>query len=250
MIYRFCITDGEHVSGAYLLRKLQGFGALPVSSRDAVVALGEVRVGTAEPGKDIISEGDDPRDVYLITQGWACRYKILEDGARQVVGLFVPGDLCDLNVYILHKMDHSVGALTQVTYATISPQMVEQLGDAHPRVLRALWWESLVAASIQREWTVNVGQRDAYESLAHLCCEMFLRLRLVGLAKDGVCDFPLTHRDIADALGLTETHVGRVIRKLNDAGAASLRRRVLTVHNLARLQSAAKFNPNYLHQQG
>jgi CRP-like cAMP-binding protein len=241
---------GASVSGEYLLRKLQGFGDLPAASRDAIIALGDVRIGTAEPGRDVISEGDDPRDVYLITQGWACRYKILEDGERQLVGLFVPGDLCDLNVYILHRMDHSVGALTRVAYATISPQMFEELGDAHPRVLRALWWESLVAASVQREWTVNLGRRDAYESLSHLCCEMFLRMRLVGLAKDGVCDFPLTHRDIADALGLTETHVGRVIRKMNDAGFATLRRRVLTVHNLAKLKSAARFNPNYLHQQG
>jgi CRP-like cAMP-binding protein len=238
------------VSGEYLFRKLQGFGDLPTSSHDAVIALGKLRVRAAQAGQDIISEGDDPRDVYLITQGWACRYKILEGGERQIVGLFVPGDLCDLNVYILKKMDHSIGALTSVTYATIPPLVFEELGDMHSRVLRSLWWEALVTSSVQREWTVNLGQRDAFEGLSHLCCEMFLRLRLVGLVDNGVCDFPLTHRDIADALGLTETHVGRVIRKLNETDYASLRRRTLTVRNLAKLQAIAKFNPNYLHQQG
>jgi CRP-like cAMP-binding protein len=237
------------MSKDHLLMKLQGFGPMPAASEAAIVALADLRVRTASAGEDIISEGDDPRDVYLITQGWACRYKMLEDGARQIVGLFVPGDLCDLHVYILKEIDHSISAITPITYACISPGVLEALGDAHPRVLRALWWESLVSASVQREWTVNVGQRDAYESLSHLCCEMFLRMRLVGLVDKTTCAFPLTHRDIADALGLTETHVGRVIRKLNDQGYAHLRRRMLTVHNLPKLQSVAKFNANYLHQQ-
>ena len=113
--------------------------------------------------------------------------------------------------------------------------------------MRALWWDTLVSASIQREWTVSLGQRSAYESLAHLCCEVYLRLRLVGLTDAGRCGFPLTHRDIADALGLTMTHVGRIVRKLNDSGMATLSRRRLSVHDLRALQDAASFNPNYLH---
>ena len=193
-------------------------------------------------------EGDDPKDVYLITDGWAYQYKTLEDGARQIVGLFVPGDMCDLHVYILKEVDYSIGALTPLRYTKISPAEFDDLGDNHPRVMRALLWESLVSASIQREWTVNVGQRDAYESLAHLCCEMFTRMRLVGLAPENSCTFPLTHRDLADALGLTETHVGRVVAKLNASGFATLNRRKLVVKNVRQLQTAARFNPHYLHQ--
>ncbi len=236
------------MSGEFLLRKLQAFGPLSAVSQAAIIELGKNRLRSVKARQDIIREGDDPKDVYLITEGWAYRYKMLEGGERQIIGLFVPGDLCDLHVYILKEMDHSIGAITPLTYAKISPATLDEIGDGHPRVIRALWWETLVNASIQREWTVNLGQRDAYQSLAHLCCEMFLRLRSIGLVKDNACAFPLTHQDIADSLGLTQTHVGRVVRKLNDAGHATLHRRELVVHDLRRLQATASFNPNYLHQ--
>lgn len=236
------------MSGEFLLRKLQAFGPLSAVSQAAIIELGKNRLRSVKARQDIIREGDDPRDVYLITDGWAYRYKMLEGGDRQIIGLFVPGDLCDLHVYILKEMDHSIGALTALRYAKISPAMLDEIGDGHPRVIRALWWESLVSASIQREWTVNLGQRDAYQSLAHLCCEMFLRLRTVGLVADKTCAFPLSHQDIADSLGLTQTHVGRVVRKLNESGHATLHRRQLFVHDLRALQAAALFNPNYLHQ--
>jgi CRP-like cAMP-binding protein len=236
------------MSGEFLLRKLQAYGPLSAVSQAAIIELGKNRLRSVRARQDIIREGDDPKDVYLITEGWAYRYKMLEGGERQIIGLFVPGDLCDLHVYILKEMDHSIGAITPLTYAKISPAMLDEIGDGHPRVIRALWWETLVNASIQREWTVNLGQRDAYQSLAHLCCEMFLRLRSIGLVQNTVCAFPLTHQDIADSLGLTQTHVGRVVRKLNDSGHATLHRRELVVHDLPKLQATALFNPNYLHQ--
>lgn len=238
------------MSGEYLLKKLGSFGPLPAASRDALMAIAENRPRVVKPGSDIISEGDDPKDIYLITRGWAARYKMLEDGSRQIVGLFVPGDLCDLHVYVLKQIDHSIASLSPLTVARISAREMEELCDQHPRVVRALWWDALVQSSIQHEWLLSVGQRDAYESLAHLCCELFLRLRLIGLNQGSACSIPLTQRDIADALGLTETHVGRMIKKLNNSGAATLRRRKLEVHNMKELQRIARFNPNYLHGAG
>lgn len=238
------------MSGEYLLRKLHGFGALPAATAEAVLALGTSRVRTLGKGRDVIRQGDDPKDVYLIVEGWACRYKSLDDGARQIVSLFVPGDLCDLHVYVLKEIDYSIGALTPIRFARVSAREMEALCDAHPRVVRALWWESLVNASIQREWTVNVGQRDALESLAHLICEMYMRIRAVGLTEGRACAFPLTQQDMADALGLTQTHVGRVVAKLNASGCATLHRRRLEVTDLRALKRLARFNPNYLHQLG
>jgi CRP-like cAMP-binding protein len=243
-VFRGVKLDGEH-----FLRKLQAFGRLSADSEAALRALSGQRHGMAPAGEDIISEGDDPREIFLILEGWAYRYKLLEDGRRQIIALFVPGDLCDLNVYILKEMDHSIAALTTVRFARISERQLEDTIDNHPRAMRALWWESLVGAAIQREWTVTIGQRDAYESLAHLLCELYLRLRLVGLVSNRSCPLPLTQRDLADALGLTPTHLGRVLRKLNESGLAQVTRRKLVVHDLGALQRIAMFNPNYLHHQ-
>jgi CRP-like cAMP-binding protein len=232
----------------YIVRKLGAFGPLSKESEAGLLTLGQTRQRELAAGCDIIREGDDPREVYLIAEGWACRYKTLDDGRRQIMAFFLPGDLCDLHVYILREMDHSIGAVTPIRYARVSANELETLCDVHPRIVRALWWDTLVSASIQREWTVSLGQRDAYESLAHLCCELYARLRLVGLVRDGRCAFPLTHQDLADVLGLTPTHVGRVVRKLNDSRCATLKRRSLVVTDLKALQKIASFNPNYLHQ--
>ena len=236
------------MSGEFLIRKLRSFENLSEESTAALRAIGSGRLRTIKAREDVISEGDDPREVYLITNGWAYRYKFLEDGRRQIMAFFIPGDIADLHVYILREMDHSIGAITPLTVARISASELEEVGDAHPRILRALWWDTLVTASIQREWTVSLGQRDAVESLAHLFCELFLRMRSVGLCEGASCAFPLAHQHIADALGLTQTHIGRVLGKLRSLNLVTLEKRVLTVHDLPGLKKIAAFNSNYLHQ--
>ncbi len=238
------------MSAEYVIRKLQAFGPLPAASEAALRVLAEGRQKFVAARRDVIREGDDPREVNLIIDGWACSYKMLDDGRRQIIAFFLPGDLCDMYVYILSKMDHSIASLTPLRFARISGQALEQLGDTHPRVLRALLWESLVTSSIQREWAVNLGQRTAYEGLAHLLCELFLRLRNVGLVEADQCHFPLTRAILADALGLTETHLGRMLKRLSDAKLITFRRRTLTVHDLKTLKAVAGFNANYLHQNG
>ena len=235
------------MSGIHFVRKLESFQSFSANSEAAILEIAARKTRALKPGEDLISEGDEPRTIYLVIDGWACRYKMLDDGRRQIMSFFVPGDLCDLHVYILDRMDHSIGALTPVNYALVNPSELEKLCDDHPRVVRSLWWESLVSASIQREWLVSAGQRSAYEALAHLCCELYFRLKLVGLAAKGECALPLTQADIADALGLTQPHVSRTIAELNRSGLATLKRRHLSVNDLPGLMAAASFNPNYLH---
>ena len=237
------------MSSENLIRKLSCFEKLSEASIEALLNLGALRSRTIKARHDVISEGDDPREVYLIVEGWACRYKLLEDGRRQIMSFFIPGDLADLHVYILHEMDHSIGAITPLKVGRISPKELEEVGDAHPRILRALWWDTLVTASIQREWTVSLGQRAAVESMAHLFCELFLRMRSVQLCNGNSCVFPLTHQHMADALGLTPTHIGRVLGQLRARKVITLEKHVLTIHDLGELKQIGSFNPNYLHQK-
>jgi len=197
--------------------------------------------------RDQIPEGQKPEHVRLIVSGWACRYKDLPDGRRQIVGFFLPGDLCDLNVYILKAMDHTIGAITRVTYALIDPDDIDKLVPERPRIAQALWWHELVKASIQREWLLNIGQRSAYERIAHLLTELFVRLRAVGLTNGNSCDFPITQSDIADATGLTSVHVNRTIQELRADKLIELSQRRLTIPDLDLLMQAGLFNSNYLH---
>jgi CRP-like cAMP-binding protein len=226
---------------------LEAYARLSQQDRAMLSALTTKSVREVGARRDVVREGEKPRAVNVILEGWGCRYKQLPDGRRQVVSFFIPGDLCDANVFILQEMDHSVGAITPMKYAEISPEDFEALMVQSPRITQALWWHELVVAAIQREWTTNVGQRSAFERIAHLCCELFLRLRAVGLTRGDTCDFPLTQSDLADATGLTSVHVNRTIQELRREGLITLHKRLLTIHDLDRLMAACMFNPNYLH---
>ena len=227
--------------------KLEAYTKLSQADRAKIELLSRRNVREIPARRDVIREGDKPHSLYLLLSGWACRYKTLPDGRRQIVALFLPGDLCDLHVYILKEMDHSVGAITSIKAAEISRDDFEQLLSDHPRVTQALWWDELVKIAIQREWTVNLGQRSAYERIAHLLCECFLRLRTVGLTTNGSCPFPLTQVDLADATGLTAVHVNRTLQELRKDGLIELHSRMLSIPNLSALKAAGLFNDNYLH---
>lgn len=229
-----------------LALRLEAFTRLSKDDRAAIAQVGATTREVA-PRRDIAREGEKPRAVPLMVQGWACRYKTLPDGRRQIVGFFVPGDFCDLNVYILKEMDHSIAAITRVRIADIDRDDMDALTEGRPRVTQALWWHELVNQAIQREWTLNVGQRTAYERIAHLLVEMFLRLRAVGLTQDDGCDFPVTQTDIADATGLTAVHVNRTLQELRRDELIELAHKRLRIPDLQRLMDVAMFNPNYLH---
>ncbi|WP_024507825.1 Crp/Fnr family transcriptional regulator [Bradyrhizobium sp. ARR65] len=230
-----------------LIRKLEHFARLSGADRAILERAGSERVRKFGPRADIAREGDRPKDVHLVLSGWACRYKQLEDGRRQVVSFFLPGDLCDLNIFILREMDHSIGTITSVNIADLSREFFDEISTRYPRIIAALWWASLVNAAIQREWTMNLGQRTASERMAHLLCELFFRLRVAGLTRDDSCEFPLTQADLADATGLSKVHVNRTLQELRSAGLIVLKGKTLVVPNLERLMNAGLFNANYLH---
>jgi CRP-like cAMP-binding protein len=227
--------------------RLQAYTKLSQADIAAIDQLTRKGIRQVGARRDLIREGDKPRSVFLILEGWACRYKQLPDGRRQVVSFFIPGDICDFNIYILKQMDHTVGAISQIKVAEIGRDEFESMMAEHPRITQALFWDELVSVAIQREWTLNLGQRTAYERIAHLLVEMFMRLQVVGLTDGNRCDFPLTQNDIADATGLTAVHVNRTLQDLRRDGLVELHSRTLIIPDMQRLKGAALFNDNYLH---
>ncbi|WP_114946770.1 Crp/Fnr family transcriptional regulator [Microvirga calopogonii] len=229
-----------------VIRKLENFTKLSDDDKLALdQAARQVRVyGSRE---DIISEGDRPEAVNLLLEGYACRYKQLEDGRRQIMAYFVPGDMCDINVFILRQMDHSIATLSPATVAQIPHDTILDLIAQHPRITQALWWSTLVDEATLREWVVNVGQRSAYERMAHLLCELFFRLRAVGLTNGNSCILPVTQSELGDTLGLSTVHVNRTLQDLRRDRLLELKGKHLSILDLNALQEAALFNPNYLH---
>jgi len=144
-------------------------------------------------------------------------------------------------------MDHSIVSLTSATFAEIDRDRFEAFIASDRTLAEAFWCETLSSAAIQREWTMNLGRRDAFERVAHLLCELIERLRPVGLWDGNNCAFPVTQLDLADATGLSVVHVNRTLQELRSSRLIVLRDRILTVNDLEALKGAALFNPDYLH---
>lgn len=232
-----------------LLRKIGCFTRLSAAENEALRGALATR-RSFEARRPMMSEGERPDTVFAILEGWACRYRVLADGRRQITAFLLPGDLCDSPMFVLEAMDHSVGTLSPVIAAELVQDDILALTEASPRITRALCWDVLVQAAIQREWTVNVGRRDASERMAHLFMELFLRLRAVGLVEDDGFEMPATQSDLADALGITTVHTNRMLQALRASGIVSLERKRLVVRDIGKLRHTAMFDGRYLHLDG
>jgi CRP-like cAMP-binding protein len=195
----------------------------------------------------IVHEGTRPDRIYLIVRGVAFRYRYLANGRRQIFGYLLPGDLCDTHFVILNESDHNVGLLsdTEVAVIPLAPFMNAMV--KYPRIERALLMMSLVDAAMLRESLLNVGQRDAFQKLAHFFCELGVRLNALGI-HDATHGFsiPLTQTELADTMGLTVVHVNRILQRFRREGLLSWSRRHFDVVDWPRLRDLAGFDGSYL----
>jgi CRP-like cAMP-binding protein len=230
-----------------LITKLEKAYPLTAGDRAALAALSEA---PREMGarRNVIREGERPDHVHLMVEGWAARYKLLPDGARQITAFLIPGDFCDLHVTILGEMDHSITTLTRAKVAYIPRSKMDALTE-RPSLVKAFWWATLVDEAVLRAWIVNVGRRDAFGAIGHLMCELYVRMKNIGLASDHVFELPLTQEELGDALGLTPVHVNRVLQRMRSDDLISFKGGWLTIHDYRALEKASGFNPNYLHIQ-
>lgn len=228
--------------------KLSGYAALTADDRAALA-------GACEGGRrvaaryDLIREGDKPGPVFILLEGWACRYKLLPEGGRQIMAFLMPGDFSDMHVAVLDEMDHSIAALTPARVVAMPRSQMQELTDASPLISQALWWSQLVDEATLRAWIVSMGRRGSIERVAHLMCEIYVRARYIGLAQGPQIEFPLTQVVLADALGLTPVHVNRVLRTLRMAGVVEIGRGTLSITDPDKLVQIAGFDDNYLHRR-
>jgi CRP-like cAMP-binding protein len=231
-----------------LTLKLEQFSSFEPSERMRLDELLDYPRKTFERGKQIIREGDKVNDVHLVLSGLATRSKTLQDGSRQLMAFLVPGDLCDLEVFVLEAMDHDIIALTETTCVLIPAKEIERLLTESSALTRALWWSTMTDSAVLREWIVNHGKREARERLAHIFCELLIRYRIVGVTDDDSIPFPITQEELAEATGMTPVHVNRMLSQLKAEGLIDLvNNKTLTVLDFERLKDVAQYDVNYLH---
>ncbi|MBA2771456.1 MAG: Crp/Fnr family transcriptional regulator [Sphingomonas sp.] len=226
-------------------RKLSRF----VDFSDEEIAVLDRLSANPEPrqrGIDLVRQGERTDVVNLLLRGWAYRYKVLKDGQRQIVGYLLPGDICDLHVALLNEMEHSVGLLTDALVVQIPADEIHVTMNENRRIERALWCSTLVDEAVLREWLANIGQREAFSRIGHHFCELWHRMRDIGLVSDDQFDMPLTQEVLGDTLGLTSVHVNRTLKRLRDEGLLSIHNKRLTVLNPQKLTKLTGFDPSYL----
>src|SRR5271156_5156757 len=232
-----------------LIMKLEHFLPLPDQDKEWLNSL-VLRSHEFPAHSDIIREGEMLAGVFVVIAGHACRYKILPDGSRQILDFMFPGDKTELHSLLLKATDHGIFTLGPTTIARIDrDRLIAEMID-HPHVAVALWWNALQRGAILRERITAIGRRDAYARVAHLLCEMFERLRLVGETAYHRYMMPVTKAELGDALGISEVYANRMLRRMQSERLIVYDHRILRIPDLEALKRAAEFDARYLHLDG
>jgi CRP-like cAMP-binding protein len=201
-----------------------------------------------ERGQFIVRERELATHSCLMLSGYSIRSKLLATGNRQIVSIHMKGEMVDLQNSMLEVADHSVQMLTAGKVAMIPRGEIIRLTLERPTVTQAMWIDTLVDASIFREWIANVGRRDARTRVAHLLCEFAVRLRIADLGEETHYDLPMTQEQLADATGLTSVHINRTLKALEKEGLIERpNARAIYIGDWRKLAEIGDFDTNYLH---
>jgi CRP-like cAMP-binding protein len=195
----------------------------------------------------IIRRGQQLKESLLLLDGWIARTKDLREGGRQISELQFAGDFTDLHGFTLKRLDHNLATLTPCRIGVAPHERIKDLLAKHPHLARVYWTMTNIDAAIHREWTVSLGRRSAMSRMAHLFCEIFERIRIVGLNEGHAYDFPLTQQELGECLGLTSVHINRTLQALRKTGMVELENRRLVIHDMAGLKHLGEFDPDYLY---
>lgn len=229
-----------------LLSKFERSLVLTEAERQGITGL-PLRQEVVRADRAILREGDRPKRSSLLVEGLACNAKITNGGKRQILAFHLPEDMPDLTSLHLEVRDSDTWALTDCTLAFMDHRDLDRFCDEHRRLAKFLWRSTLIDAAIHREWTMNVGAREGLSRVAHIFCELMLRMQSIGRASDGRCALPLTQEDLAEATGLSQVHVNRMIQELRGRELIAFTRGQLAIYDWDGLVEIAGFRTDYLH---
>lgn len=232
-----------------MIDKLSLWGKLSGEEKAAILALPYVS-RTLALGDFIVREDESPTHCGVLLSGFAIRHKIAGNGGRQIFSLHMKGDVADLHNVVLRRADHNVQTITAARLAFIPRAAIREIVVRYPNIGETMWYETLVDASIFREWTLNVGRRDARVRTAHLLCEFGVRMQVAGLGSKAEFALPMTQEQLGDALALTPVHVNRMLMGLASEGLIERNVREIRILDYPRLARVGDFDTRYLHLDG
>jgi len=194
-------------------------------------------------GTELIREGAALNAPRLLMAGWACRFRTLPDGRRQIFEFILPGD-----IYGLCLRPQAIALTTSLALTPVVVADAAALGDAitsDTETHRGLTRACYATASLDEAYLLNqlmrVGRQTAYERTAHFILEIHERLSIVGLAGETTVSIPLTQEIMADALGLSVVHLNRTLQQLRRNQLIEFKGGLVKLLEPARLADIANF---------
>jgi CRP-like cAMP-binding protein len=203
---------------------------------------------TIRKNKDVVVAGQRYETLFVTQDGWLCRYKILSNGARQVLDFILPGQIFGMQACLFNTALYSVSAITESSISAIPFDMIDSVFERSPGLAKALFWSAACESAILGEHLIDTARRSAYERVSHLLLELFVRLRAAGLADGMSFHMPLTQELIGDALGLTTVHVNRTLRSLREDKLIAIAGKRVTLVDFEALSLLSNFENLYLHE--
>lgn len=229
-----------------LLRRISFYADLDDDDQRVIMDL-KGREQRFEKNTEIVDAGQELDSILIVKEGWAVRYKSLEDGRRQVLNVLLPGDLFDLQVLVAAEADHSVKTVSNLTGLSVRPSVFRRLLTESGKLTLAFWWMQVQEEAFLREQIVRNGQQTARERIGHFLLELHRRAQIAGEGTREGFRVPLTQTIIADALGLTPIHTNRVLRQLERDGFLERNDGWIIFKDAAGLAEISQFDPSYFH---
>lgn len=228
------------------LKKLRARDDINAEEEQAIRALIS-QVIEIPADRTFVRHGEALHQSTLLLDGWLARAKDLQSGQRQIAELHVAGDFADLHGFTLKHLDHDLISVSPCRLALVPHDRLVDLTERFPHLTRVYWFSTNLDASIHREWTLSLGRRSALSRMAHLFCELNIRLAIADRAENDSYDFPLTQVELGECLGLTAVHVNRTLQELRRMGLVEMQNRRVTILDLKSLKGIAEFDPAYLY---
>lgn len=218
---------------------------LPAGEQEALLALTAEEV-TYTAHRDVVRPRQEVDHSCLVVDGLAARFDRMRDGKRAATGLYIAGDMCDLSSVVAPVAAWGIEAFTTTSLLLIPHAELRALVSRYSAIALAFWRDTALDASRLAKWVANVGRKDAPARLAHLFCELGLRMEQAGLGKRTEYELPATQAQLGDLMGLTEMHVNRSLGTLRKDEVVTFDRGAVRTEDWERLVARGQFDPIYL----
>lgn len=196
----------------------------------------ELRV---DAGASFLRQGAGSEHLYTVLSGWAFRYKMLDDGRRQILNYALPADMVGLQGALMREMEHSVEALTPLVLCVFPRKKLWDLYNQFPSLAFDVTWLAAREEQLIDENLLSLGRRTALERAAYLLLHLFVRAEEAGLTKNGMIQFPFTQQHLADTLGMSLVHTNKTLKRLYASNAIHWKDRTFEMIDRAALMQIA-----------